>query len=349
MSIDERALEPYGWGPFFQEAWRTRPSEEGEEPARVSAEYRGGYVLSTAHGELKAGVTGKLRQAIRKGDSPRPTVGDWVAAVARPQEGSALIQALLPRRTQLVRKAAGRQDEEQVVASNIDIVFLVSALTRVLNLRRLERYLALAWSSGAQPVIILTKADLSEDPAAARESVATLAPDVPIHTLSNVTGEGLEALQPYLGEHRTVALIGSSGVGKSTLINRLLGSARQAVAEVREDDTGRHTTTHRELFLLPQGGLLLDTPGMRELGLLESDEGLRTTFTDLEALALSCRFGDCRHETEPGCAVQESLRDGRLAPERLESYRKLVRETARKDFTREAPPPSRVRAPKKRG
>ncbi|HSP81392.1 MAG TPA: GTPase RsgA, partial [Myxococcaceae bacterium] len=164
MSVDASALEPYGWSPFFQETWRARASKESEEPARIIAEYRGGYVLFSAHGELKAGVTGKLRRSIRQGESERPTVGDWVAIEARPQEGSAVILSVLPRRTRLVRKAAGRQDEEQVVASNVDIVFLVSALTRELNPRRLERYLALAGNSGAQPVVVLTKADLSEDP-----------------------------------------------------------------------------------------------------------------------------------------------------------------------------------------
>jgi ribosome biogenesis GTPase len=327
MSIDAGALERYGWGPFFQEAWQAR-QEESQEPGRLVAEYRGGYVLATSHGELKASAAGRLRLAIKKGESERPSVGDWVALEARPQEGSAVIHAVLPRRTRLVRKAAGRTEEEQVVAANVDVVFIVSAMTRDLNPRRLERYLALAWDSKAQPVVVLTKADLSEDVAAARERIAALAPGVPLHTVSSFTGEGVDTLLPYLSGNQTVAFIGSSGVGKSTLINRLLGTERQEVGAVREDDKGRHTTTHRELLVTPQGGLVIDTPGMRELGLWEAEEGVQATFTDIEALAAGCRFNDCRHLNEPGCAVQEALRAGGLPPERLESYRKLVQEVA---------------------
>jgi ribosome biogenesis GTPase len=335
MSMDERTLEKLGWGPPFQEAWRSRAGE-GEEPARIAADYGVEYVLYSARGDQRATMPGRLRMAIRKGESIRPVVGDWVSFEPRGQEGTSVIQAVLPRRTQLVRKAAGRADEEQVVAANVDVVFLVSALTRDLNPRRLERYLTVAWDSGAQPVLILTKADLCEDVGAARERIAALAPDVPLHVVSSVTGEGLDALWHYIGGNRTVALIGSSGVGKSTLINRLLGAARAEVGEVREDDKGRHTTTHRELFVLPQGGLVIDTPGMRELGLMESEEGLRTAFTDIEELAAGCRFSDCRHEKEPGCAVHEATRAGRLAPERLEHFRKLSQEVTRQERQRDA-------------
>ncbi|HYO67753.1 MAG TPA: ribosome small subunit-dependent GTPase A [Archangium sp.] len=326
--MDEHVLEKLGWGPPFQEAWRSRASE-GEEPARIGADYGVEYVLFSARGDMRATIPGRLRMAIRKGQSVRPVVGDWVTFEPRSQEGTTVIQAVLPRRTQLARKAAGRTDEEQVVAANVDVVFLVSALTKDLNPRRLERYLAVAGDSGAQPVLVLTKADLCEDVVAARERIAALAPDVPLHTVSSVSGEGLDALWQYIGGNRTVALIGSSGVGKSTLINRLVGSARMEVGAVREDDKGRHTTTHRELFVLPQGGLVIDTPGMRELGLMENEEGLRTAFTDIEELSAGCRFNDCRHEKEPGCAVREALRSGQLAPERLESFRKLVQETTR--------------------
>jgi len=340
MSIDAGALARYGWGPFFQEAWQAR-KEEAQEPGRLVAEYRGGYVLATLHGELKASAAGRLRLSIRKGESERPSVGDWVALEARPQEGSAVIHAVLPRRTQLVRKAAGRTEEEQVVAANVDVVFLVSALTRDLNPRRLERYLALAWDSKAQPVVVLTKADLSEDVAAARERIAALAPGVPLHTVSSFTGEGVDTLLPYLVGNQTVAFIGSSGVGKSTLINRLLGTERQEVGAVREDDKGRHTTTHRELLVTPHGGLVIDTPGMRELGLWEAEEGVQATFTDIEALAAGCRFNDCRHLNEPGCAVQEALRAGQLAPQRLESYRKLVQEVALQERQRDTQAQSR--------
>lgn len=328
MSTDEHVLEKLGWGQSFQEAWGSR-ARDVEEPARIGADYGVEYVLYSARGDLRATIPGRLRMAIRKGESVRPVVGDWVSFEPRLQEGTTLIQAVLPRRTQLVRKAAGRTDEEQVVAANVDVVFLVSALTRDLNPRRLERYLTVAWDSGAQPVLVLTKADLCEDVEAARERIAALAPDVPLHTVSSLTGEGLDALWRYIGGNRTVALIGSSGVGKSTLINRLVGSARMEVGAMREDDKGRHTTTHRELFVLPQGGLVIDTPGMRELGLMENEEGVRTAFVDIEELSAGCRFSDCRHEKEPGCAVHEALRSGQLAPERLESYRKLVQEVAR--------------------
>src|SRR6218665_1729006 len=289
--MDEQVLENCGWGSPFREAWRARAGK-GEEPARITADYGVEYLLDTASGELRATIPGKLRMAIRKGDSARPVVGDWVSFEPRSQDGTTVIQAVLPRRTQLTRKAAGRTTEEQVVAANLDGVFLVSALTKELNPRRLERYLTVAWDSGAQPVVLLTKADLSEDAPRERERIATLAQDVPVHTVSAITGDGLEALEPYLGPGQTVALIGSSGVGKSTLINRLLGRARQEVREVGEDDKGRHTTTHRELFILPGGGLVIDTPGMRELGVLENEEGLRTAFLDIETLAAGCRFND---------------------------------------------------------
>jgi ribosome biogenesis GTPase len=335
MSMDEPVLMKLGWGPSFQEAWGSHASG-GVEPARIGADYGVEYVLYSARGDMRATIPGRLRMAIRKGESVRPVVGDWVAFEPQSQEGTTLIQAVLPRRTQLVRKAAGRADEEQVVAANVDVVFLVSALTRDLNPRRLERYLAVAWDSGAQPVVILTKADLCEDVEAARERIAALAPDVPLHIVSSVTGEGVDALWRYIGGHRTVALIGSSGVGKSTLINRILGTARQEVGEMREDDKGRHTTTHRELFVLPQGGLVIDTPGMRELGMMENEEGVRTAFVDIEELAATCRFNDCRHENEPGCAVQAATRDGRLAPERLENFRKLQQEATRLERQRDA-------------
>lgn len=331
MSLDARALEKYGWGPAFQQAWEARAAE-GEEPARISADYGVEYGLLTAQREFRATLPGRLRMAIRKGASPRPVVGDWVTV----ETGTSVIQAVLPRRTQLARKAAGRADEEQVVAANLDVVFLVSALTRDLNPRRLERYLTVAWDSGAQPVIVLTKADLHEDVPEARERIAALAKGVPLHAVSAVTGEGLDALSPYLGNHQTVALIGSSGVGKSTLINRLLGKARQEIGDTREDDKGRHTTTHRELFVLPQGGLVIDTPGMRELGVMENEEGVRTAFGDIEELAAGCRFSDCRHENEPGCAVMQALREGRLAPERVENFRKLAREATRHERTRDS-------------
>ena len=325
---DVRSLERLGWGAPFDAAFRERGAP-GEQPARITADYGVEYLLGTATGELRATLPGKLRMAIRKGDAIRPVVGDWVSFEPRSQEGTTVVQAVLPRRTQLARKAAGRTTEEQVVAANVDYVFLVSALTKDLNPRRLERYLTVAWDSGAQPVIVLTKSDLSEDAAAERARIVQLAQDVPVHTLSSITGEGVDALAPYLGPARTVAFVGSSGVGKSTLINYLLGAARQEVREVGEDDKGRHTTTHRELFILTSGGLVIDTPGMRELGVLENEEGLRAAFGDIDEVAAHCRFSDCQHGREPGCAVQQAVKEGRLSAERLEAFHKLTQEAAR--------------------
>jgi ribosome biogenesis GTPase / thiamine phosphate phosphatase len=234
-----------------------------------------------------------------------------------------LIHAVLPRRTKFSRKAAGAETEEQVVAANIDVVFVVSALAGDLNARRLERYLALGWESGAEPAVVLTKADLCDDVAAALAEVEAIAIGVAVHAVSNVTGNGLDELSTYFAPGRTIAVLGSSGVGKSTLINRLAGRDLQAVAEVRADGRGRHTTTRRELVPLPGGGLVLDTPGMRELALWDASGGVEGVFEDVGVLAARCRFPDCAHETEPGCAVRAALEDGSLDAERLAGYRKL--------------------------
>ena len=256
-----------------------------------------------------------------------PAAGDWVAVAARHDEGAGTIHAVLPRRSAIVRKAAGNPTEAQVVGANVDTVFLVTSLNDDLNLRRLERYLATAWESGAQPAILLTKADLCDDPAAAVLDVQAIAYGVPVHAVSTVTGEGIDELGAYLGEGKTIALIGSSGVGKSTLVNRLAGREVLATQEIRESDgRGRHTTSHRELVPLPGGGLVLDTPGMRELQLWESSDGMQEAFDDVEELVDACRFADCGHGVEPDCAVQAALADGSLAPERYESWVKLQRE-----------------------
>ena len=239
---------------------------------------------------------------------------------------------MLPRRSKFSRRAAGTRDEEQVVAANVDTVFLVTGLDHDFNPRRIERYLVMAWESGAEPVVVLNKADVAADAEGAVREVEAVAPGVAVVRMSAKRGEGVEALLPFVGRGRTVALIGSSGVGKSTIVNRLIGEDVQRTQEVRlGDQRGRHTTTHRELIVLPAGGLVMDTPGMRELQVLVSDRGLRETFDDIEEVAAGCRFTDCRHENEPDCAIREALADGRLDAERYRNYRKLqaeMRQTA---------------------
>jgi ribosome biogenesis GTPase len=258
-----------------------------------------------------------------------PTIGDWVALLLPSGEGEALLQAVLPRRSVLVRREAGSEHQGQLIAANLDVVFLVTGLDGNFNLRRIERALTMAWNSGAAPVVVLSKADLHEDVPARVLEVEALAAGAPVLALSAQQGTGLEALCEQLPAGKTGALLGSSGVGKSTLVNRLLEEARLATQPVRpDDDRGRHTTTHRELFVLPHGGLLIDGPGMRELGLWGEEEGLEQAFADVLALAASCRFSDCAHQHEPGCAVRAALDAGSLSVGRLESFKKLQREQA---------------------
>jgi ribosome biogenesis GTPase / thiamine phosphate phosphatase len=317
-------LAHLGWTPALEEQFAPYAAD-GLEPARVAVEHRDAYVLYTARGERQAELSGRLRHAAaERGDLP--AVGDWVASTAT---DPALVQAVLPRKTKFSRMAATDQDGrtiEQVVAANVDVVFLTAGLDGDLNVRRLERYLTLAWESGASPVVVLTKLDLCDDVEGALIEVGSVAFGVPVHTVSSVTGEGVEELAPYLSEGRTVAALGSSGVGKSSLLNRLAGEELMAVGDLRADGRGRHTTTNRQLLTLPGGGLFLDTPGMRELRLWESEEGLASTFDDVAAAAASCRFTDCSHEREPDCGVQAALADGSLGRERYESWRKLQNE-----------------------
>jgi ribosome biogenesis GTPase / thiamine phosphate phosphatase len=318
-------LARLGWNANWNTRFRPH-AERGLGAARVCVEHKELYEISTEHGERGAVVSGKLRHEAA-GPEAFPAVGDWVAVQLHGPDEPAVIHAILPRENKFSRKAAGRGTEEQVVAANLDTLFLVTSLNQDFNLRRLERYLTLTWAHGINPVILLTKLDLCPDPERLLAEVDAVAFDTPVHAISALTGDGLGALTRYLQEGSTVALLGSSGVGKSTLVNRLLGEEVLEVREIRESDgRGRHTTTRRQLLLLPGGGVLIDTPGMRELQLWDGDAGLDTTFADVAALAEQCAFRDCSHQSEPNCAVQQALKEGRLAAERFENYRKMEKE-----------------------
>jgi ribosome biogenesis GTPase / thiamine phosphate phosphatase len=295
-------------------------------PARVAVAYGPTFRVYLENDETLADVPGRMRHEAQS-RRDLPAVGDWVAVRWPSARERATIQAILPRTSLFSRKVAGQETVEQILAANVDVAFLVAGLDRDFSIRRLERYLTMAWESGARPVIVLNKTDLADDLEARRADVAGVAGAVPVHAISSKVGSGIEELSPYLQPGRTVALLGSSGVGKSTLINRLVGRERQLTRDVREKDSrGRHTTTHRELVPLPGGGLLIDTPGMRELQLWSADEGVQETFDDITVLAEHCYFRDCRHETEPKCAVKAAAEDGRLASDRLESFLKLQEE-----------------------
>lgn len=275
-------------------------------------------------GERTAHLPGKVRH-----EADRPAVGDWVAVEPLPGEDKAMVRGLLPRRTEFRRKVAGRTTEAQVVAANIDVLFLVSSLDRDFNVRRLERYVTLGWESGAQPVVVLNKADLHDDVDRCVAQAELSAPGVSVHAVSAARGEGIEAVASHLAPGRTGAFLGSSGVGKSTLVNALCGSERMRTQSSREhDQRGRHTTTHRELVPIPGGAMLIDTPGMRELSLWGEGDGLDDGFADVAAAAATCRFSDCTHGTEPDCGVWAAIGAGTLEAERLEHYQKLQRELA---------------------
>jgi ribosome biogenesis GTPase len=309
-------LNDLGWDGGFAAAFEPY---DNCIPARVSAQHRGAFDVITEDEELRVQLAGRLSHEAASG-AELPAVGDWVAV------RDETIQAVLPRRSAFSRKVAWSQTEAQVVAANLDTVFVVSGLDGDLNPRRLERYLTLAWESGATPVLVLTKADLCVDRDAALLEVEQVALGVSAHVVSNVTGEGLDELAQYLAPAKTVALLGSSGVGKSTLANRLLGEELQATKEIAEDGRGRHTTSSRHLFQLPGGALLVDTPGLRVVQLWVADEGIQDAFADVDEVAAQCRFNDCAHEQEPGCAVQAAIAEGTLPLERLDSYRLLQRE-----------------------
>jgi ribosome biogenesis GTPase len=320
-------LDELGWTAALAEAFVPHAGE-GLVPGRVSLEHTHIYRVLTAEGEWLARVSGRLRHhaAARR---EFPAVGDWVALEPPATSGDATIRAVLPRRSRFSRRAAGDPTEEQIVAANIDTVFLVAGLDGDFNPRRIERYLLVALDSGASPVIVLNKADLAEDAAAKTAEIRLLAAGIPVHAVSCRSPASLEVLRQYLTRGQTGALLGSSGVGKSTIVNRLIGHDLLRTRDVRESDSrGRHTSTARQLVPLPGSGILIDTPGMRELQLWDAGEGMSGAFADIDALAEGCRFRDCRHRQEPGCAVRAATTAGELPHLRLDSYLKLQDEQA---------------------
>ena len=293
---------------------------------RVTLQEKGIYRIRTDAGEQNALVSGKF-QFEAQSVSDFPAVGDYVMANCADPDTS-IIHQVLPRKSLFVRKAAGTSKTEQVVAANIDTVFVCMSLNNDFNLRRLERYLAATWESGADPVVVLTKADLCEELPRRQSEVEAIAMGVPVLTTSAMELDGYRQILPYITAGQTVAFVGSSGVGKSTLINRLLGEERLATDGLRNDDKGHHTTTHRELLLLPNGAMVIDTPGMRELGMWDAASGVEQTFGDVEALAARCRFRNCSHRNEPGCAIRDAIRRGELDEGRWQSYQKLKKESS---------------------
>jgi ribosome biogenesis GTPase len=317
-------LSLYGWTQERQHSF-ARYAARGLVPARVIEQQRGLYRTVAAQGELVATLSGKLAFDAEAGEYP--TVGDWVALAPGVDGSSAVIHAVAPRTSVFRRR--GPNGEIQAIAANLDIAFLVSSLNAELNARRLERYLAVAREGGASPVVVLTKADLCEDVRTRAAGIRVIAGDAPVHAVSALSGAGLDALASLLSTGKTAALLGSSGVGKSTLANALMGMESMATAPISGDGKrGRHTTTHRALLLLPSGGLLVDTPGLRELGVWSADAGVAATFADIEALIATCRFRNCSHDGEPGCAVRAALASGALDEGRWLSHRKLTRELA---------------------
>lgn len=322
---DTHALTELGWSPHWQEPFAPHGAA-GLIAGRVIRGDRTSSLVATANGIVRAGTTARLLKA-DEGHAALPVVGDWVALSVPDGDGAALIEAVLARRNAIVRSDAGRTAEVQALAANVDTVFVVHPIADEPNLRRLERELSVAWSSGATPVVVLTKSDLSADAEAAREAVASVAIGVEITPVNGLDGASVAGLVAHVAAGRTAILLGPSGAGKSTLINALLGEQRQATGGIRESDgRGRHTTVARELVCIPGHGVIIDTPGLRAIGLTGDEDGIALAFPDIEALAPSCRFRDCGHGEEPDCAVREAVSAGELDPERLTSWHKLQRE-----------------------
>jgi ribosome biogenesis GTPase / thiamine phosphate phosphatase len=337
------SLQDLGWSDFFASQLAEVPAESDVVVARVAEENREMFRLLSPQGEFMAEVSGKFRHEVT-GRADFPAVGDWVLASTRKEENRATIHRVLNRKSKFSRKIAGKKTEEQIVAANVDVVFIVSSLNSEFNLRRLERYVALAWESGAQPVIVLNKSDLSESSEEHRRQAQAAAIGVRVILSSARRGDGIEEIRDLMRSApektaatesvakamrvaKTAALLGSSGVGKSSLINAILGTELLDTGEIREsDDRGRHTTTTRHLIVAPNGGVLIDTPGMRELQLWDASEGIDQAFGEISELAANCKFRDCQHVNEPGCAVRAAVESGELAAERLESFHKLGRE-----------------------
>ena len=323
-------LSKLGWSDYFQ-AFAREYDGQDYIIARVSCQLKKRYVVLWEGGEMEAVILGRFRyQAESMADFP--VVGDWVLIKKEKGSEKAIIHHILPRKTKISRDTGTRKgrrhiSDEQVIVANVDIIFLVAALNEELNYRRLERYLTLIWDSGAKPVLILNKADLIETHQQIVEDINDIALGVPIHVTSAHLNQNVDELKSYIKEGQTIALLGSSGVGKSTLINRIIGKEKFKVLDTSSDPSkGRHTTTHRELVVLEQGGILIDNPGMRSVQLWDGESGLSQSFEDIEQLAVHCRFNDCKHKTEPGCAVIEALTQGEVSQERYESYLKLQQE-----------------------
>lgn len=321
-------LEALGWNSFFQNQFQqSNFCNQNFSVARISVQYVNRYDLYTEFGELSGEITGKLRFLSEENSADLPAVGDWVVIQQFPDEQKAIIHSVLERKSKFIRKSAGSGLSEQIVASNIDTVFIVTGLDQNYNLRRIERYLLAAWNSGSQPVLVLNKSDLCDDLASKISEVESVAIGVPVFAVSTLDQVGLNMLHQFIKPGETVAFLGSSGVGKSSIINKLIGEEKLKTGTVSNSNLkGKHTTTHRELILLPNGGLVLDTPGMRELQLWEDDSGLSTTFEDIVDLMAKCKFSNCQHQNEKGCAVNEALENQTLDHSRYNNFLKMQKE-----------------------